>query len=121
MADSSILQTVFGEKCRSWYKAGKEDGRVVAIWPGEKETSFDTNPDLIISLNTINSGSSLHAIRALEHPRWEDYNYEHLDRGIKNRLYWLGDGSTYNEKFMVGDRAWYLNDDQIDIPPGVFD
>lgn len=28
------LQTVFGEKCRSWYKAGKEEGRVVALWPG---------------------------------------------------------------------------------------
>ncbi len=40
MADSSILQTVFGEKCRSWYKAGREDGRVVAIWPGEKKLSL---------------------------------------------------------------------------------
>lgn len=32
------LQTVFGEKCRSWYKAGKEEGRVVALWPGMSTT-----------------------------------------------------------------------------------
>lgn len=25
---------MFGETCRSWYKAGKEEGRVVAIYPG---------------------------------------------------------------------------------------
>ena len=28
-------QTVFTEKCRSWYKAGKDDGRVVGLWPGK--------------------------------------------------------------------------------------
>lgn len=51
---------------------------------------------------------------------------------------WLGDGQTYNEKMMKGDRmlpnphltldtllmrtrllgAWFLNDDEIDVPPG---
>lgn len=30
-----IPQTVFGKKCRSWYKMGKEEGRVVALWPGK--------------------------------------------------------------------------------------
>ena len=29
-----VLQTTFSEHCRSWYKVGKADGRVVAIWPG---------------------------------------------------------------------------------------
>jgi len=86
--------TVYGSKCRSWYKMGKEDGRVVGLWPG----------------------SCLHAARALEHPRWEDYNYEYLD-SVRSRFYWLGDGSTYNEKYMMGDRAWYLRDDELDYPP----
>lgn len=27
--------TVFGEKCRSWYKAGRDEGRIVALWPGQ--------------------------------------------------------------------------------------
>ena len=62
---------------------GKEEGRIVGLWPG----------------------SCLHAVRALEHPRWEDFNYEPLDgSGTRNRFYWLGDGSTYNEKHMVRDR-----------------
>ena len=39
------------------------------------------------------SGSTMHAVRALEYPRWEDYNYEQLD-DIQNRLFWLGDGNT---------------------------
>ncbi|KAI5115440.1 hypothetical protein M0805_005525 [Coniferiporia weirii] len=87
--------TVYSEKCRSWYKMGKEEGRVVGLWPG----------------------SCLHAIKTLENPRWEDFNYEPLGES-KNRFYWLGDGSTYNEKHMVGDRAWYLNPREVDIPPG---
>ncbi|KAG9314939.1 hypothetical protein JVU11DRAFT_4047 [Chiua virens] len=86
--------TVYSAKCRSWYKLGKEEGPVVGLWPG----------------------SCLHAVRALERPRWEDYNYEHLD-GVRNRFYWLGDGSTYDEKHMSGDRAWYLSDEEVDYPP----
>ena len=43
------------------------------------------------------SGSTMHAVRALEYPRWEDYNYEQLD-DIQNRLFWLGDGNTVADK-----------------------
>lgn len=32
--DEYFARTVFGAKCRSWYKGGTEDGRVVALWPG---------------------------------------------------------------------------------------
>lgn len=66
---------------------GKEEGRVAGLWPG----------------------SCLHAVRVMAHPRWEDYNYEYLDEAEGNRLYWFGDGSTYNEKYMVGDRTsiWF--------------
>ncbi|KZT22657.1 FAD/NAD(P)-binding domain-containing protein [Neolentinus lepideus HHB14362 ss-1] len=87
-------KTVYSEKCRSWYKMGKEEGRVVGLWPG----------------------SCLHAVRALAHPRWEDFNYELADP-VKNRFHWLGDGQTYNEKTVTGDHAWYLSPEEVDIPP----
>ncbi|KAI0721757.1 FAD/NAD-P-binding domain-containing protein [Fomitopsis betulina] len=87
-------KTVFTQGCRSWYKRGSEDGRVVALWPG----------------------STLHAIRALQYPRWEDFNYERVD-GVDNPLYWFGNGQTENEKNMTGDRAWYLSDAFVDYPP----
>lgn len=32
--DEYFKGTVFGGKCRSWYKGGTEDGRIVALWPG---------------------------------------------------------------------------------------
>ncbi|TFK83063.1 FAD/NAD-P-binding domain-containing protein [Polyporus arcularius HHB13444] len=87
-------KSVYAAKCRSWYKAGKEEGRIVGLWPG----------------------STLHALKSLEHPRWEDYNYEPLDP-VENRMYWLGDGQTYAEKTLTGDRAWYLAEEYIDRPP----
>ncbi|KAJ7724253.1 FAD/NAD-binding domain-containing protein [Mycena metata] len=86
------FQTVFSERCRSWYKQGKEEGRVVALWPG----------------------SCLHAARALEHPRWEDYNYEPLN-GHTNRFFWAGNGTTVAEETPGADRAWYLS--EVDYPP----
>ena len=30
----NLTKTVFGEKCRSWYKADRDSGRVVALWLG---------------------------------------------------------------------------------------
>ncbi|KAI0761051.1 FAD/NAD-P-binding domain-containing protein [Trametes elegans] len=89
-------KTVFSTNCRSWYKVGKADGRVVGLWPG----------------------SMLHALKTYMHPRWEDYNYELSDPGVSNRFYWLGDGQTYSEKTLSGDRAWYLRPPFLDIPPG---
>ncbi|KAK7686488.1 hypothetical protein QCA50_010085 [Cerrena zonata] len=47
-------------------------------------------------------GSHLHALTALSHPRWEDFDYTPLDNA-QHTLYWLGDGSTVNEKTMTGD------------------
>ncbi|KAJ7492285.1 FAD/NAD-binding domain-containing protein [Mycena latifolia] len=88
-----FAKTVFSERCKSWYKQGKEEGRVVALWPG----------------------SCLHAVRALEHPRWEDYTYEPLD-GHTNRFFWAGNGTTIAEETPGADRAWYLS--QVDFPPG---
>jgi hypothetical protein len=74
-------QTVFMDACNSWYRA--PDGAIVGIWPG----------------------SCLHAVRTLSHPRWEDFDYTPLDDGPGiTPLYWLGDGQSYNEKTMTGDR-----------------
>lgn len=33
--DQHFSRSVFGAKCKSWYKGGTEDGRVTALWPGE--------------------------------------------------------------------------------------
>ncbi|KAG6911287.1 hypothetical protein DXG01_002126 [Tephrocybe rancida] len=81
--ESYFPTTVYSEKCRSWYKGGKEVGKVTALWPG----------------------STLHAARALAHPRWEDYNYEPIDGPVKNRFYWLGDGQTVDDKDPNGDNG----------------
>ena len=62
-------------------------------------------------------GSSLHAIRALKHPRWEDFTYENSGESDSS-LWFLGDGMTVNEKVEQGDRTWYLRDDYLDVPPG---
>jgi len=89
--DAYFLRTVFGQKCKSWYKNGKEEGRVVGLWPG----------------------SCLHAVRTFENPRWEDYEYVYLDER-RNRFGYLGDGWTEVEKH-GGDTAFYM--EEIDYPP----
>ncbi|GAA5900185.1 hypothetical protein JCM5296_001482 [Sporobolomyces johnsonii] len=86
-------KTVYSEKCRSWYKKGMEEGPVVALWPG----------------------SCLHAIKALKHPRWEDFDYT-FSTPQNNRFAWLGSGWSYEEMDgSEGDTAFYL--EEIDIPP----
>lgn len=69
---------------------GKEEGRVVALWPG----------------------SCLHFLQTLDEPRWEDFDYEPLEedrkKGVKNRFYYLGNGWTENERKGEGDRAPYI-------------
>ncbi|PYH91890.1 flavin-binding monooxygenase [Aspergillus ellipticus CBS 707.79] len=91
--DQYFSRTVYGEKCRSWYKGGKEEGRVIGVWPG----------------------SSLHSLKVLSHPRWEDFTYEYI---ADNANGWLGDGWTANEKNHVIN-VDYLDDDQVDFPPAV--
>lgn len=112
-----MLQTAFGVGTRSWYKLGGDTGRVFGIWPGKflgpsrpwtSRPHLDERPILIYLL----LGSVLHALKSLEHPRWEDFEYEQSDKG-KNRLHWLGDGQTSDEKVESGDsefssRVWPL-------------
>jgi hypothetical protein len=89
--DGYFPGTVHAQKCRSWYKGGKEDGRVVGLWPG----------------------SSNHANRALKHPRWEDWVYRRRDES-DGWLGWLGDGWTEADR-KGGDTGSYL--DEADVPP----
>ncbi|KAK7206465.1 hypothetical protein BZA70DRAFT_274294 [Myxozyma melibiosi] len=85
-------KTVFSKPCRSWYKGGKMEGDIISLWPG----------------------SSLHAIWAFSHPRWEDFNYTYVEG---NPMAWFGDGWTETERRVDGDRSYYLNPDQLDTPP----
>lgn len=68
-------RTVFSEVCDSWYKTAPENatkearkrGRVTAIWPG----------------------SSLHACKVFQTPRFEDYDFQFVDG---NEFGWIGNG-----------------------------
>ena len=87
-----IKKTVWSEDCRSWYR-NNETGRVNAVYPG----------------------SSLHYIEILQHPRWEDYEFEYQDQsGGKNMWEFLGRGLTVAEQTPGMDRSPYLNQDVVD-------
>jgi hypothetical protein len=103
---NELFQSVYSEKCRSWYKMGKEEGRVAGLWPGRILVCRFV---IWILIGIWNLGSCLHAVRALANPRWEDFNYEYLDGEPKNRFYWLGDGQTYNEKTFTGDSKTHVH------------
>jgi len=128
--DNYFPNTVYGTKCRSWYKAGKEEGRVTGLWPGRFITDNQCRRN---QCHIVISGSPIHAARALEYPRWEDFKYEQLDN-VHNRFYWLGNGTTLADTDPKVDSesylstvdiviiysllgAWYLNPENIDYPP----
>jgi cation diffusion facilitator CzcD-associated flavoprotein CzcO len=79
--DQYFPKTVHVDSCTSWYKV---NGKIVGLWPG----------------------SSLHAMKTLENPRWEDFSYE----ALKNRsgLDWIGNGWTM-EDVKRGDLSYYLD------------
>jgi len=79
--DQYFPKTVHVDNCTSWYKV---NGKIVGLWPG----------------------SSLHAMKTLENPRWEDYNYEALDG--RNQLDWIGNGWTL-EDAKRGNLSYYLD------------
>lgn len=78
-AQEWVKHTVWKEECRSWYK-NNDTGRVNAIWPG----------------------SSLHYIRAIEHPRYEDFEIKHFN---KNPWAFLGMGWTTENRIGVDNGA----------------
>lgn len=72
-AQDWLKDTVWAASCRSWYKRGMTDGRIVGLY----------------------AGSCYHFSEALRDPRWEDYHFEHLNR---NRFHYLGNGLTVREQ-----------------------
>ncbi|KAJ5560246.1 hypothetical protein N7513_002645 [Penicillium frequentans] len=99
--DDYFRNTVYSSKCRSWYKGGKEEGRVTGVWPvWEWLADFAT------------LGSSIHSMKVFSNPRWEDFEYDYLN---ENPMGWIGDGWTENEKYKKIN-VDYLDDDQIDFP-----
>ena len=85
-----VRHTVWSEDCRSWYK-NNETGRVNAIWPG----------------------SSLHYIQAIKHPRYEDFEIDHLGPAKRNMWAFLGMG-TVREMAEKADLSSYLSINNID-------
>lgn len=90
--DRYFAKTTFTFTCKSWAKANKPNGRVMAIWPG----------------------SSVHAYVAFSNPRWEDYDYEHLDQacekdGDEDFLSWMGNGLTVGQE-TKGNTTFYLDE-----------
>ena len=83
--DTYFPSTVHVDDCTSWYKI---NGEIIGLWPG----------------------SSLHAMKALEYPKWEDYDYETSEGPYK----WLGNGWTF-EDTRRGNLGYYV--DTVDIPP----
>ena len=84
-------KTVFTLPCRSWYKRGTENGPVTALWPG----------------------SSLHFVKVLERPRFEDYDYTYPNG---NDIGWIGNSLTVAEDDENLDVTEYLNPDSVDFP-----
>ncbi|KAK5746487.1 hypothetical protein LTR17_000867 [Elasticomyces elasticus] len=81
--DAFFQRTVFSAKCGSWYKSA--NGRVTALWPG----------------------SSIHAARALQNVRFEDFAMTTADN---NEFGWIGDGWSLAERTGDADGlSWYLN------------
>ncbi|KAI9663199.1 MAG: hypothetical protein M1821_008247 [Bathelium mastoideum] len=83
-----LRRMVFSDNCRSWYKGGRSDGKVIGIWPG----------------------SSLHYYETISEPRYEDYEFVY-DSG--NMWNFLGNGWTQLEKNDAenggkNDLAFYL-------------
>ena len=92
--DKFFTKTIYTQPCKSWMKRGKEDGRVVTIWPG----------------------SAIHASVAFENPRWEDFNYTYMPETEENPLAWLGNGLTLAQQ-REEVTTEYL--DTVDKPPVV--
>jgi hypothetical protein len=91
--EAYFKRTVFNAECGSWYKSSppgtnaeeRKRERVTALW----------------------LGSSLHAVKALEKVRFEDFEMEYVE---ENEFAWFGDGWTVTERTVdMEGLTWYLN------------
>ena len=85
--DGYFPDTVHVDNCTSWYKVNE---KIIGLWPG----------------------SSLHAMKTLENPRWEDYTY--VKEEGDDSLNWIGNGWTI-EDIKRGNLGYYVK--TADIPP----
>lgn len=96
-----LQRTVWVGNCRSWYKRGTVDGKVVAVY----------------------SGTSFHYTEALRNPRWEDWEFKHMRQN--NRFSYLGNGITKKEArgATVGDTQTLNFDDywKLSVLPAIYD
>jgi len=89
--DEFMKDTIWTEECRSWYKAGSADGKILALWPG----------------------STLHYLEAVKSPRWEDWSFKYQPGS--NRFAYLGNGHSSAES-SGGDLSYYIrNEDDSPI------
>ncbi|KAI9810464.1 MAG: hypothetical protein M1827_006240 [Pycnora praestabilis] len=82
--DELLKRSVWASGCRSWYKNGKVDGRITALYPGSPLHFKDLT-------NTI---------------RGEDFDIKYRS---KNRWKFLGNGFTRMEMEDGGDLSYYIN------------
>lgn len=80
-----MKRLAWSASCSSWFKMGKKDGPVTAVW----------------------AGSRLHYFEVMKDVRWEDYDIEYWGR---NRFQFLGNGYTQCELDPEGDAVWYFDD-----------
>lgn len=90
-------RTAWSAPGRSWFKAGKEDGPVVALHPG----------------------SRVHFFHMLEEFRGEDFEYVYdgaqgqTGKAKQNRFAYLGNGFSVRELDPDFDSTWYLDESAI--------
>jgi hypothetical protein len=80
-----MKRLVWSAACNSWFKMGKKNGPVTAVYPG----------------------SRLHYFEMLREVRWEDYELEYW---TSNRWQFMGNGYTQTELDPEGDPVWYFDD-----------
>lgn len=84
--DAYFADTVYSDACSTWMRASKKyPDRITSIYPG----------------------SYLHYRNVLQHPRWEDYDYENVDGD--EPFAWMGNGMTADDMAMKGNFAPYMD------------
>ncbi|OQV07522.1 hypothetical protein CLAIMM_11945 [Cladophialophora immunda] len=79
-ADLYLKRTVWDSECRSWWKGGKIDGRIM-LYPGSRTQYMEL----------------------IEHPRYEDY---HIEYKAMNRWAFLGNGFSTRD-YDGRDITWF--------------
>jgi hypothetical protein len=86
--------TVWQEECRSWFKNGQIKNRIY-LWPGavSRFSLFPIEYPLgkCIDTNDVFVVQTIHFLKSIKTPRWEDYDYTYR---YKNRFAFLGNGDV---------------------------